>query len=298
MWSSVLDSQLIATVKSYPCLYDLRNAQYNDKAEKDAVWTNIGHLLSVSGDYAKHRWVTLRKRYRKYRRMGQRPNHLGANGKTLQNKWTHYPLLDDFLHSHLKRYTRRGPNSAKPNTRSVGASSQHVSADTPDQQGEVVEGTDEVVGYKSPQWEPENVLVPGTPVAGQEGSGGSDRPNSSASDFSDLSDWGSGNSAVNDVAVAKANGNVLSNESTQPNHSNATSSQSKKSKRDSSKISRNEEAIDPLLEIETSVEGEEDTFAKTVALILKNIKKRDARKCSMTRIKILQLLHESQFGNT
>lgn len=49
MWSSVLDSQLIATVKSYPCLYDLSHAQYNDKAEKDSLWTNIGHQLSVSG---------------------------------------------------------------------------------------------------------------------------------------------------------------------------------------------------------------------------------------------------------
>lgn len=132
--------------------------------------------------------------------------------------------------------------------------------------------------------------VPGSPDAEQGGSAGSDRPNSSASDFSDLSDWGSGNSVVDD-AVPKTNG------ITQADLSTAIPTQQKKRKRDTSKTSKEEEAIDPLLESEVSAESEEDTFAKTVALILKNIKRRDARKCSVTRIKILQLLHESQFGN-
>lgn len=132
--------------------------------------------------------------------------------------------------------------------------------------------------------------VPGSPVAGQGGSAGSDQPNSSASDFSDLSDWGSGNSVADDT-VAKTNG------ITQPDLSSATPGKPKKSKRDTNRTSKKEDAVDPLLESETSVENEEDTFAKTVGLILKNIKRRDARKCSVTRIKILQLLHESQFGS-
>ncbi|XP_073828612.1 uncharacterized protein [Musca autumnalis] len=91
------DEQLIDLVKSFPLIYDKRNAEYKDREKKRLAWTEISKNMGADESTVMKRWGNLRERFSKEMR---NPRNSSGSRASLGKQW---PLFDSlqFLRDHI-----------------------------------------------------------------------------------------------------------------------------------------------------------------------------------------------------
>ncbi|KAK3887394.1 hypothetical protein Pcinc_008511 [Petrolisthes cinctipes] len=116
------DEPLINLVASCPWTYDTAHEKYKDIVVKRNSWKQIAQQLNMTEEQCRKRWICLRDRYVRMRRVHEKAIPSGSGSDSIPKiKWELYPLLDSLLH-HCKEH-RTGGNSFQ-----LGSSSQPDSA--------------------------------------------------------------------------------------------------------------------------------------------------------------------------
>ncbi|XP_030762686.1 uncharacterized protein LOC115887413 [Sitophilus oryzae] len=91
------DAALIELVEAHPCLYDKENILFKNKQFVENTWDKIATILNTPADLCIQRWVNLRHRYTKEKRIAKTiPSGSSAAGK-IWEYYTNMSFLDNFI---------------------------------------------------------------------------------------------------------------------------------------------------------------------------------------------------------
>jgi len=99
--SKAIDSQIIDLVKGYPLLFDKSLKEHRDTTARDNVWSQIASSLNMPVAEVQNRWMRLRERFSKERRIEE--DYLRAgNGSSRKRVWPLYNSMS-FMAQHVKK---------------------------------------------------------------------------------------------------------------------------------------------------------------------------------------------------
>ncbi|KAK3883390.1 hypothetical protein Pcinc_012291 [Petrolisthes cinctipes] len=118
------DEPLINPVASCPWIYDTAHEKYKDIVMKRNSWKEIAQQLNITEEQCRKRWICLRDRYVRMRRVHEKAIPSGSGSDSIPKiKWELYPLLDSLLHHCKEHHTggnsfQLGSSSSQPDSAS------------------------------------------------------------------------------------------------------------------------------------------------------------------------------------